>query len=58
MLLDQPGAQAAHRGVARDAGTDDAAADDKQVERLLLQLLDAISEGFLIFSRTHIYSHQ
>src|SRR5690606_41282238 len=51
VLLDQPGAQAAHRGVASDARTDNAAADDEHVKRLLLQLLDAIGEGFMILDR-------
>lgn len=33
VLLHQPGAQPAQRGVARDARADDAAADDEHVQR-------------------------
>ena len=59
MLLDQTGAQAAHRRVASDAGADDAAADDQHVEGLRLQRFDAAVENWLLIScGTHIYSCQ
>src|SRR5262249_42721643 len=37
MLLNQPGAQAAHGSVAHDAGADDAAADHEEIEGFLAQ---------------------
>jgi hypothetical protein len=59
VLLDQAGAQPAHRRIAGDAGADNAAADDQRVERLLLQLLAArFHTGWLIDGSSHTYSRQ
>jgi len=41
-LLNQADPQSAHRGVTRNAGTDDAAADDQQIQFLGRQFLNVL----------------
>ena len=43
VLLDETNAQPAHGGVAGDAGTDNSAADDEQVQWLFDERLDGFS---------------